>query len=596
MMVDGIENEEAAVHRGWAARPLILAGVGLVAGFVVHLVLGPGFHNNLTTVQASLVTAVVFMAGLTGFTLQRRLWWWSVLFAAVAALVGALVVAWNGTPEDWSVGEGWRMVSLLLALAVAAPLFQAARDQEARRFPYESVHDHAWTNVVLFAACWLFVAIVFALAWLLAMLFGLIKIDFLQHLLEKDWCWRALIGLAFGAALGLLREHDFVVRLLQRVVAMVLAVLAPVLATGLVLFVLALSFTGLDALWEATKSTTPILLFCVAGALVLANAVIGNAPDQERRAPPLRYGAMALAAVMLPLAVLAAVATGLRIGQYGFTPERLWAIVFVGIACLWGAAYLLALVRGRMDWAARVRPMNLALAFAVCGVALVLATPIVSFNAIATRDQVARLESGRVTIERFDWRALAFDFGAPGRAALKKLQASGNSAVRTRANEVAKAGARWDVKDTSHQAQRRAEVSANTRVLPLGSALPKGLRDMVAEGYGCSARQKCTVLLIGPAEALIFRDSCFDAPKPAPTPSGAASARPVVNQYLRGCRSGDLYRLEAGLWQGASDAGTFSASELSALVAGYVAGKVEIRNVPSRRAYIGGIPVGEPFE
>jgi hypothetical protein len=39
-----------------------------------------------------------------------------------------------------------------------------------------------------------------------------------------------------------------------------------------VLFVLALPFTGLNALWEATKSTTPILLFCVLGALVLANA------------------------------------------------------------------------------------------------------------------------------------------------------------------------------------------------------------------------------------------------------------------------------------------------------------------------------------
>ena len=45
---------------------------------------------------------------------------------------------------------------------------------------------------------------------------------------------------------------------------------------------------------------------------------------------------------------------------------------FVALACLWGAAYLLALVRGRLDWAARVRPMNLALAFVVCGVFVLL--------------------------------------------------------------------------------------------------------------------------------------------------------------------------------------------------------------------------------
>ena len=61
--------------------------------------------------------------------------------------------------------------------------------------------------MVLWCACWVFVAIVFALAWLLALLFDLIKIDFLKELLEKDWFWRSLIGLAFGAALGLLREH-----------------------------------------------------------------------------------------------------------------------------------------------------------------------------------------------------------------------------------------------------------------------------------------------------------------------------------------------------------------------------------------------------
>ncbi|NWO81805.1 DUF4153 domain-containing protein, partial [Escherichia coli] len=79
--------------------------------------------------------------------------------------------------------------------------------------------------------------------------------------------------------------------------------------------------------------------------------------------PLLRFGAMALGAVILPLAVLAAVATGLRVGQYGYTPERLWAIVFVGIALLYGLAYLGALILGRLQWTVRVRPANLTLAF-----------------------------------------------------------------------------------------------------------------------------------------------------------------------------------------------------------------------------------------
>ena len=80
------------------------------------------------------------------------------------------------------------------------------------------------------------------------------------------------------------------VRLLQRVVTTVLAVLAPVLGVGLILFLVALPFTGLGALWEATKSTTPILLACVIGALILANAVIGNGAEEEVDQPAAALG------------------------------------------------------------------------------------------------------------------------------------------------------------------------------------------------------------------------------------------------------------------------------------------------------------------
>lgn len=593
MQGDEAKAGEGPVPEGWTARPLILAGVGLVAGFVVHLILGPGFHDNLTSLQASAITAVVLAAGLTGFTIERQRWTWSLAFAAVLAVVGALVVAWNGTPEDWSVGEGWRMVSLLLAVAVAAPLFQAARDEGARRFPYESVHDHAWTNVVLWCACWVFVAIVFALSWLLALLFDLIKIDFLKQLLEKDWFWRSLIGLAFGAALGLLREHDGVVRLLQRVVAMVLAVLAPVLALGLVLFVLALPFTGLNALWEATKSTTPILLFCVAGALVLANAVIGNAPEQERRFPLLRYGAMGLAAVMLPLAVLAAVAISLRIGQYGFTPERLWAVVFVALACLWGAAYLYALIRGRLDWAARIRPLNLTLAFVVCGVALVLATPLVSFNAISTRDQVARLESGRTPAVKFDWAALAFDFGKPGRAALQRLAASGNPLFRARAIEVVKAPNRWVVEHGDTRIRLREELTKRLRILPKGAQLPPELRDQISASAACTGGFTCTLVFIG-TEALLFKDVCF---KPSSTRPVGRHENIRAFKVIDYCRVEARYALANGKWGPATWPQTANSQlEKAERAKGYAAGRIEIRPVQRRQAFVGGVPVGEAFE
>jgi hypothetical protein len=583
--------EEAEEAERWTVRPLLLAGLGLASGLAVHLILGDSLDKNvvLSAAQAALAMAVVLFVAALGFTIERRLWWASLAFAAVVGVAGGLVTWWNGAPGGWSAGEGWRTLSLLLAVAIAAPLFQAARDEGGLRAPYAAVHDYAWTNVVLWFACWLFVLVVWIMAWLLASLFQLIKIDLLHALLMKGWFVRLLIGLAFGSALGLLREHDAVVRLLQRVVATVLAVLAPVLAIGLALFLLALPFTGLQALWDATSATTPLLLSCAVGALILANAVIGNRSVEERRNPLLRYGAMVLGAVILPLAVLAAVATGLRIGQYGYTPERLWAIVFVGIALLYGAAYLGSLIFGRLAWTSRVRPANLVLAVFLCGLGLLLATPLISFNRISADDQVARLLAGKANAETFDWRALAFDFGKPGRDALTRLRSAKDPALRKKAEEAAKAKDRWDLDiGDDRRSGANQSVLANARVLPAGATVPQGLIDLIGTKYQCRQGDICTIFVASPSEAIIFADTCYAG---MIDKSGKAIAGPIY------CGGGDRFVMIGGTWQeGVGDRFVPSEAQRAQIATGYPAGRIEIRPVQRRQVFVGGVPVGDAFE
>lgn len=583
--------EGAEEAERWTARPLLLAGLGLASGLAVHLILGDSLDKNvvLSAAQAALAMAVVLFAAALGFTIERRLWWASLAFAAVVGVAGGLVTWWNGAPGGWNAGEGWRTLSLLLAVAIAAPLFQAARDEGRLRAPYAAVHDYAWTNVVLWFACWLFVLVVWIMAWLLASLFQLIKIDLLHALLMKGWFVRLLIGLAFGSALGLLREHDAVVRLLQRVVATVLAVLAPVLAIGLGLFLLALPFTGLEALWDATSATTPLLLSCAVGALILANAVIGNRTVEERRNPLLRYGAMVLGAVILPLAVLAAVATGLRVGQYGYTPERLWAVVFVGIALLYGAAYLGSLAVGRLAWTSRVRPANLVLAVFLCGLGLLLATPLISFNRISADDQVARLLAGKANAETFDWRALAFDFGKPGRDALTRLRSAKDPALRKKAEEAAKAKDRWDLDiGDDRRSGANQSVLANARVLPAGATVPQGLVDLIGAKYQCRQGNMCTIFVASPSEAIIFADTCYAG---MIDKSGKAIAGPIY------CGGGDRFVMIGGTWQeGVGDRFAPSEAQRAQIATGYPAGRIEIRPVQRRQVFVGGVPVGDAFE
>src|SRR3546814_635578 len=224
----------------------------------------------------------------------------------------------------------------------------------------------------------------------------------LFDLLNDEWFGWMLAGAAFGGAVGLLRERDRLVATLQRLVMIVLAVLAPVLAAALVIFLLSLLGTGLQKLWAAGFSTAGLMLGVAAFAVLLANAVIGNGADDRSANRVLHAAAAVLAVAVLPLAIIAAVSMGLRIGQYGWTPGRMWGAIAVGVALAYGLAGLWAVATKRRTFDDRLRPLQQRLAIGLMLLAAFLALPVLDFGAISTRDQLARLESGAVKTEKFD--------------------------------------------------------------------------------------------------------------------------------------------------------------------------------------------------
>lgn len=590
-----IDEAANADEGSWSIRPVMLAMIGAFAALVIHHLVD-GASRNAVTERYSIAIGLGTAASLFGFTAERLRLWWAILFALALGGVAGWIVYWQGIPGGSPNYWNWPLTSLFLAIAVMAPLFQTARDEGGWRFAYAELHGHAWTNVVLWFASWAFTGIVFAMAWLLAALFNLVKINFLEKLLQKEWFIALLFGAAFGGAVGLLRERDRIVRTLQRVVTAVLGVLAPVLGVGLLIFLLLLPFTGLGALWEATRSTTPILLSCVIGALILANAVIGNGPEDEARNPVLRSGAMALGLVMSPLVVIAAIATGLRISQYGYTPERLWALTFIVLASAYAVAYLVSLARGRMGWGPLVRSSNTLLAFVVAAMALFLATPLLSFNAISTADQVARLTSGKVKREKFDWAALAFDFGEPGRAALKRLAASRDAATAKLAKNAMGKTSRYELFDPSgEQATYLLSLDQRLRILPRPTPVPETLRHQLVDWDGCNGKQSGSCVLLysaGGDEAALVREDCITTLSAKSdiasgfADNGLSRCGPILwhrsgNDWTRGPKVGER---------------TLTDAQRAALKPGFAAGAVEIRTVPRRQVFVGGVPVGEPFE
>ena len=566
----------------WPLRPWIMAAICAVAGLVFHLTLDWRYATNLDPGRNAFaafitVSTLVFVLGV-----ELRRWTWALGFALAWGAVIALIV-WTsiGYNVNASVFE-WPFWSGLLAVLVATPLFQTRRDVapdwrfwKLWQMPYDRLHSHAWTDAVIGAAALAFTGLTFLLILLIGQMFELIGIHLVMELFEQGWFPWMLAGAAFGGAVGLLRERDKLVSTLQRLVMIVLAVLAPVLAVALVIFLLSLLGTGLTKLWDSGFSTAALMMAAAAFAVLLANAVIGNGKE-ERAANRLLQGAAAvLVAAVLPLAVIAFYSMHLRVIQYGWTPERLWGVTAAMIALAYGIAGLWAVVRGRFAFDDILRPLQQKLAIGLTLLALFLALPIVDFGAISTRDQLARLQSGAVKADKFDWAALAFDFGPDGRAALKNLAKSVDQSRAKLADWALKAKDRWELNgygeavDQSDVTYGAKPIEQKVRIFPAGRTLPAEVYAALDTQGECRTAPCIAYVLGADRVALVSRGG-------------------NVGLLVRDAKTGKWAENYQAFQSGEMTRG-LTIDELEKAV-------VEVRPVTRQQVFVNGKPVGEDFE
>jgi hypothetical protein len=555
--------------RDWPSRPWIMAAIGAVGGLIVHLLTDTYNYSNPMPVWKQAATCFTIV-GTVSFllTVELRRWTWSLAFAvgwgAVIALIGWFTAQYNHHGEIIE----FPFLSGILAVLIAAPLFQTIRDEGAWRFPYARLHRHAWTDAVIGAASLVFTGITFLLAFLIAALFDVIGIEAIQDLLDEEWFGWMLAGFAFGAALGLLRERDALVATLQKLVMVVLSVLAPVLAVALAAFLLSLPFTGLSGLWESDIPATPMLLLSGAGAILLVNAVIGNGKEERNPSRWLQYAALTLVVCVLPLAVLAAMSMGERISQYGWTPERIWGVVAVTIAIAYGLAAWWAVYKGRKDFDDALRPLQTNLAIGLCGLALFLALPILDFGAISTRSQISRLESGRVAVNEFDWAALKYDFGPAGRDALNRYAESGNSEERKLAGAVIRLDNRYEVERAVDADKRAERLETYVEVASPDIVLTEGLRRNIANMRECGEHMKCKLFRLDEHRLILL----------------------TVNKLTNGL---ERLILDERKFDGVAEK-NYPQPDAKGLDMSQVT--IEVRDVPTKQVFVNGQAVGDPFE
>lgn len=552
----------------WHLRPWIMGSVCAFGGLSFWLLTDHDFATSLSPIRQAMATFTAVATISLVLTIERLRWTWSLAFALGWALITAFVGWTTASYGGGGAVYEWPYFAGLFAALLASPLFQTIRDEGGWRFPYSRLYTHVWNDAVIGAASLFFTGLTFLLAWLIAGLFAIIGIDALNTLLTKGWFGWTLAGFAFGAAVGILREQDRFVPALQRLAMAVLRVLAPVLAFALAAFLVSTIFTGLQGLWDSWLSASALLLAASAGAVLLANAVIAGSRAERSHNPVLRVSALVLVAVILPLSSLAALALGLRIGQYGWTPERIWGAIAIAVAVVYGLGGWWAILIARQDFEEPLRPVQTRFMIGLCAAAVLLALPILDFGTISARSQIARLEQGKISPTQFDWAAMAFDFGPAGRNRLAEISRSGPIAWRDQARIALQADERWALAEANVTIREAAELASRIRVLSDDLVLtPEVLRRIAAQRQ-CLPRSQCSLLKLDQSRLLLVTvgdgqsdvaSTVVDLDKPA-----AASEAP-------------------------RDSGKAGAIDLATAT-------IELRPIKRRQLFVDGMPVGGPLE
>lgn len=568
----------------WSLRPWILASLFAIAGLVIHLSTD-GYEGDPW--RMAIAALAFFGTAAFAFTIGEDRLKAPAIFAIIVGLaMGGLAYRVADAGERYPDAPFW-FAAGVLAVALAIPLFQAGFHRLRWQTSYPETHYHVWTDAISVAGAMAFVGLSWATLALLNGLFQLLGIELIERLMEEGWFGWMFSGAAFGAALGVLRNQLKILGTLQNVVLLVLSILAVPLAVALLIFLVLLIASGGQALWDSTDNATPILLACAAGSFVLVNAIVRDTDENASKSKVLRWAGLALAFGIFPLTVFAAVSMGIRVGQHGLAPERIWALIAIAVAVAYGLAYWVSLGRGRLKaWADYVRRANLHLAVGVCAVALILALPLFNFGALSASNQLSRLASGDVSAEDFDYDALRWDFGDAGREALAGLAQSDNTQIAQLARTAQARDSRpWigRIDTPQERDERREEIAANLRVDFDDPALEEGLRrELAIQPWHCN--DPCVAILLGPdsddparQDVAVIEHTGFerfsilpvqlsDSSEPASLP-----ADPVITE------------VEPIPDTDRPDPVTANS-------------QVEVREWTGRQIYVDGKPVGQPFE
>ncbi len=406
--------DTTSLQRGQMALIGALAGTSfyLLSEIVDSDILGDRGFLALVTFTATFFTGLLAMAG--PLTMTR-----AATAAAALAAVTMFLFLWASyrfnSLDNYFLGL-WPVHATVVIALVPLPFIIAAFGPGWRDYP--TLFSAAWTIVVRYAAAWVFVGVVWGVIYLSDMLLSIVGLRVIKDLIDIGFVPFVVTGVTLGLALAVVEEmKDYVSPYL---ILRLLRLLLPVVLLVMVVFVVALPVQGLSGLFGELSVAATLLAMTAASATLITTAI--DQSDAEATQSPLLARSAQVLALILPIpAGLAAYSVWLRVDQYGWTPDRVFAALVAVFGLGYGMLYAVAVIR-RTGWMERIRQGNIAMAVAAVAAAALWLTPALNAERISAQNLVARYQSGATPVTALDVNQLA-DWGFAGTAARSELDA-----------------------------------------------------------------------------------------------------------------------------------------------------------------------------
>jgi hypothetical protein len=402
----------------------------------------------------------------------------------VALLGFGLLFAALGAATAWSAGVdvrafGVRFQDTLVAGVLGFVLLGlfCGFDVEARRWRYERLFYYAWRNGILLVTAAVMTGIFWGVLWAGAALMSLIGVSFVRELITQSIFVFTVTGLVVAASVGLGLVRAGMTETIRRYALSIAAWLLPLVLFFAVLWAVALPFTGLDPLFK-TRYAARLMLGFMALAVLFANCAY---QDGEHEAYP-DWLARALQGAWLALLVVVGVAwwaLGLRVAQYGWSEDRLWAALVATLAAVYALGYALSWLK-RERWMQTMGMTNIAAALLLCVGLLVYVAPPTHVRKLAVAAHLAHVQQQKAGADgkaiEPDWNYLRWQSGRYGREALQAMAAGQGVPVgqgwERKAERLLAETNRYNPQP--QQQMNAEELTQKFRVYPQGRSLPEG--------------------------------------------------------------------------------------------------------------------------